>query len=203
MLDPQDLPGRYGRVIHALDHILQAIGGEAVVAGGWAVWRHGYLGRVTQDVDIVVAAENLDELLRVAAVHGFEVPARRRGLWPKLHHKETGVDVDILPENAVPGTASQPAPTTIPHPAVGGPSRASHLHPSAGLGRTQAGRRPAPRRQRRGRTRAGQSRPRRRHPRAPRHRASPVRRAIRLSCRPCTRSDRAVMPAGRLPGPPL
>ena len=67
MLDPQDLPGRYGRVVHALDHILRAIGGEAVVAGGWAVWRHGYLGRVTQDVDIVVAAENLDELLRVAA----------------------------------------------------------------------------------------------------------------------------------------
>ncbi|MGI6416564.1 MAG: hypothetical protein ACOX1P_12910 [Thermoguttaceae bacterium] len=123
MLDPQDLPGRYGRVIRALDHILQAIGGEAVVAGGWAVWRHGYLGRVTQDVDIVVAAENLDELMRVAAVHGFEVPARRRGLWPKLHHKETGVDVDILPENAIPGTASQPAPTAIPHPARLGAQR--------------------------------------------------------------------------------
>lgn len=116
MLTPQDLPGRYGRVIHALDHILQAIGGQAVVAGGWAVWRHGYLGRVTQDVDIVVAAESVDEFMRVAAAYGFEVAETPRGVWPKLRHKETGVDVDILPENAVPGTASHPAPTRIPHP---------------------------------------------------------------------------------------
>ena len=31
-------------------------------------------------------------------------------------HKESGVSVDILPEGATPGTPSNPAPTTIPHP---------------------------------------------------------------------------------------
>jgi hypothetical protein len=116
MFDPQDLPGRYGRVIHALDHLLEATGCEAVVAGNWAVWRHGYLGRVTQDVDIVVPAARIEELLRVAAVSGFEVIPISAGLWPKLHHKESGVNVDILPEGATPGTLSNKAPTTIPHP---------------------------------------------------------------------------------------
>jgi len=116
MLEPQDLPGRYGRVIRALDHLLHTIGSEAVVAGGWAVWRHGYLGRVTQNVDIVVPADAVDELLRAAAVSGFEVFPLRGGRWPKLRHKESDVDVRILPEGATPGTASKPAPTTIPHP---------------------------------------------------------------------------------------
>jgi len=117
MLEPQELPGRYGRVIRALDRLLGAIRGEAVVAGGWAVWRHGYLGRVTQDVDIVVPAGIVEELLRVAAVSGFEVLPTRAGAWPKLRHEESDVNVDLLPEGATPGTPSQPAPTTIPHPA--------------------------------------------------------------------------------------
>jgi len=116
MLEPQDLPGRYGRVIRALDHLLDTIRSPAVVAGGWAVWRHGYLGRVTQDVDIVVPADAVDELLRAAAVSGFEVFPARGGRWPKLRHKESDVNVDLLPEGATPGTASKPAPTTIPHP---------------------------------------------------------------------------------------
>ncbi len=33
-------------------------------------------------------------------------------------HKDTEVTVDILPEGARPGTASNPAPTTIPHPSL-------------------------------------------------------------------------------------
>jgi hypothetical protein len=126
------VPGRYGHAIHALDHLLQAIGCEAVVAGGWAVWRHGYLGRVTQDVDIVVPAGQIDELLRAAAVSGFEVLPAHEVTWPKLRHKNshqnsplplgegpgvrTEVIVNILPEGATPGSPSKPAPTTIPHP---------------------------------------------------------------------------------------
>ena len=33
-------------------------------------------------------------------------------------HRETRIKVDILPEGARPGTASNPAPTTLPHPSV-------------------------------------------------------------------------------------
>ncbi len=56
MFEPQDLPGRYGRVIRDLDQLLKTIGCISVLGGGWAVWRHGFLGRVTQNVDILLPA---------------------------------------------------------------------------------------------------------------------------------------------------
>jgi hypothetical protein len=123
MLEPQDLPGRYGRVVHALDQVLQACDCEAVVGGGWAVWRHGYVGRVTQDIDIALPGDKLDDFLKTAAVSGFEVLATPAGRWPKLQHKDTGIDVDILPEAGRPGVASRPAPTTIAHPREMGAAR--------------------------------------------------------------------------------
>src|SRR5438045_6862786 len=86
MFEPQDLPGRYGRVIRAVDHLLRAVGCEAVLGGGWALWRHGFHGRVTQDVDIVLAADRIDEFLRAAAVAGFDVLPQSPGRWPKLMH---------------------------------------------------------------------------------------------------------------------
>jgi hypothetical protein len=121
MVEPQDLPGRFGRVIKSLDHVLASMGGQSVLAGGWAVWRHGYHGRMTQDVDIALAADQVDEFLRVATVSGFDVLPVEPGRWPKLMHRETGIKVDILPEGQRPGTLTKPAPTTIPHPsALGG-----------------------------------------------------------------------------------
>jgi hypothetical protein len=148
MLEPQDLPGRYGRVIKAVDHLLQAVGCQAVLCGGWAVWRHGYLGRVTQDVDIVLAAGQIDDFLRAASVSGFDVLPQPAGRWPKLIHKETGVKVDILPEGERPGTPTKPAPTTLPHPsalgAAGSMLRYIHLRAlielklAAGRGRDES-----------------------------------------------------------------
>jgi hypothetical protein len=123
MLEPQDLPGRYGRVVRAIDMILAACDCEAVVAGGWAVWRHGYIGRVTQDVDIALPKDRVDDFLQAAAVSGFNIVAQEAGHWPKLRHRDTGIDVDVLPEGGRPGTASRPAPTTIPHPAAMGAVR--------------------------------------------------------------------------------
>lgn len=117
MLTPQDLPGRYGRVVRAIDHVLEAMSCEAVVGGGWAVWRHGYINRVTQDVDIVLPADRIDEFLRVASVSGFEVLPQTPDRWPKVRHKETDVRVDILPEGERPGIPPDFAPSTIPAPA--------------------------------------------------------------------------------------
>jgi hypothetical protein len=125
MLDPQDLPGRYGRVVQAIDRLLEIMVCESVVGGGWAVWYHGFLGRITQDVDIVLPADRIEEFLQVAAVSGFEVLPRVEGRWPKVRHKETDVKVDILPEGGRPGTNARPAPTTIPHPALLGAKGAS------------------------------------------------------------------------------
>jgi len=127
MLEPQDLPGRYGRVVRAVDHLLQIMACESVLAGGWAVWHHGYLGRITQDIDIVLPAERIEEFIQAAAVSGFNVLPRQPGRWPKVRHKETDVKVDILPEGARPGTVSKPAPTTIPHPSQLG-AQGGRLH---------------------------------------------------------------------------
>lgn len=118
MFEPEDLPGRYGRVVRAVNHLLAAVDAEAVLGGGWAVWRHGFLGRVTQDVDIVLAADRVEEFLRVAGVSGFDVLPQQPGRWPKLMHKETQIEVDILPEGQRPGTASKPAPTVLPAPSA-------------------------------------------------------------------------------------
>jgi hypothetical protein len=124
MFEPQDLPGRYGRVVHAVDHLLQALDCAAVLGGGWAVWRHGFFGRMTQDIDIVLPADRIEEFMRAAALSGFEVLPQPEGRWPKVRHKDTGVKVDILPEGGRPGTPGKLAPTVIPHPfalgAVGG-----------------------------------------------------------------------------------
>lgn len=116
MLEPQDLPGRYGRVVKAIDRVLMACQCEAVVGGGWAVWRHGYLGRVTQDIDIVLPQDRIDDFLQTAAVSGFEILNQPTGHWPKLTHVDTKIDVDILPEGGRPGTPAKLAPTTIPAP---------------------------------------------------------------------------------------
>ena len=123
MLEPQDLPGRYGRVVRALDQVLQACGCEAVVGGGWAVWRHGYIGRVTQDIDIALPLDRIEDFLKAASLNGFDVLSQPEGRWPKLCHRETSIDVDVLPEGGRPGTAQHPAPTTIPHPKLMGAVR--------------------------------------------------------------------------------
>ena len=120
MFEPQDLPGRYGRVIAAIDRVLKATNCPALLAGGWAVWRHGYLGRVTQDVDIVLPADRIDEFLQVAGVSGFESLPVAAGRWPKLEHKATGIRVDILPEGGRPGSSTARGATTIRSPGAMG-----------------------------------------------------------------------------------
>jgi hypothetical protein len=113
---PRDLPGRYGRVIRDLERLLDATESMAVVAGGWAVWRHGFAGRVTEDVDVVVPYDRLRALQSAATLCGFIYLVPPEGRWPKLHHRETHIEVDFLPETQFPGTPARPAPIPIGHP---------------------------------------------------------------------------------------
>ena len=113
---PENLPGRYGRVIVDLKRLLLTTDALSVVAGGWAVWHHGYAGRITEDVDIVVAKSAIKDLERAAAVCGFDFLTPPEGRWPKLQHRETEIDVDLLPEGGIPGTPSNRAPVAIRGP---------------------------------------------------------------------------------------
>jgi len=113
---PRDLPGRYGKTIKDLERLLLAADALSVVAGGWAVWRHGYAGRVTEDVDIVVAKKDIDRLQELASSFGFDFFVPPPGRWPKMSHRTTGIDVDLLPEHGIPGIPSRPAPVAIGNP---------------------------------------------------------------------------------------
>ena len=113
---PRDLPGRYGRAVQDLERLTTAAEALSVVAGGWAVWHHGFAGRVTEDVDIVVAQSKLDRLQQLAGLFGFEYFMPPQGRWPKLRHRATQIDVGILPEFGIPGTPNRPAPVAIRSP---------------------------------------------------------------------------------------
>ena len=114
--EPRDLPGRYGRVVRDLERLLAATDTLSVVAGGWAVWRHGFAGRVTEDVDIVVPLDRLRVLQSAAPLCGFNYLPPPEGRWPKLQHRETNIEVDFLPEDRLPGTPARPALVPIGHP---------------------------------------------------------------------------------------
>ena len=126
MSQPSALPGRFGRVVRDLERLLRATAVRAVVAGGWSVWHHGYVGRVTEDVDIVIPQCSEVDLLSNAMLFGFELVPVNPGSWPKLEHPslehpslehtETGIRVDLMPEGRYPGIPSRLAPIPIGHP---------------------------------------------------------------------------------------
>ena len=147
MLDPQDLPGRYRRlVVKAVDHLLQALDCPSVLGGGWAVWRHGYVGRVTQDLDIVLPAGRIDEFLRAASEAGFGVLSVQPGRWPRILHPDTGMwRWTSCRRGGRPGPGwREPAPTTIPHPSRDGRGGGIDItiHEFAIADRAETGRRP-------------------------------------------------------------
>ena len=81
----------------------------AYVSGLGAIY-HGY-ERNTKDIDVVVARENLDVLVRVAPTYGIKVIWRDPHGWHKLEYR--GVKIDVVPEGEMPRPG---APTTIPGP---------------------------------------------------------------------------------------
>ncbi len=45
----------------------------------------------------MIAAVSQEVVLRVAPRFGFDVLPVREGMWPKLTHRETAIDVDFMP----------------------------------------------------------------------------------------------------------
>ena len=116
MSQPSDLPGRFGRTVRDIERLLRAIEVPAAVAGGWSVWHHSYVGRVTEDVHIVIPQCSEADLLTNAPLFGFDLVPVNPGSWPKLEHRETGIRIDLMPEGRYPGIPSRLAPVPIGHP---------------------------------------------------------------------------------------
>jgi hypothetical protein len=103
--------GPHGRVLRDAEHVLKAIKAKAAIVGGLAVIHHGY-ARYTRDVEIVLPAAAVAEFLRIAPGRGFRVGRKDKYGWHKLVHKETGMDLHLVPEGK-PGKAARSA---IPGP---------------------------------------------------------------------------------------
>jgi len=96
----------------------------------------------------VLPADRIEEFLRVASVSGFRVIAAEQGRWPKTIHSGMDTKVDILPEGERPGSKTNPAPTSIPHPSTMGADESTlkyielpaliELKIAAGRGRDEA-----------------------------------------------------------------
>jgi hypothetical protein len=104
--------GPHRRVLSGVEHILDALHASGAIVGGLAVVHHGYL-RYTRDVNIVLAADVVNEFLRLAPLQGFRVVRRDRYGWHRLVHKETGMELHLVPQGAKPRRG---AVTRIPGP---------------------------------------------------------------------------------------
>lgn len=80
------------------------------IVGGLAAIRYGYPA-ATQDIDIAVARDQLDTLVKRAPSYGFKVAWMAESGWHTLTHGD--VEIYVVPEG---GKARTSAPTTIPSP---------------------------------------------------------------------------------------
>lgn len=107
---PGKADSEYDRALAVLNTLSRKEGIPLAIVGGMAAIKYGY-ERNTKGIDVVVAKQHLDAIVRVAPRHGIKVIWHDPDGWHKLSYG--GVDIDIVPEGARP---RKDAPTTIPGP---------------------------------------------------------------------------------------
>lgn len=100
----------FDSALNVLANLSRKEGIAIAIVGGMAAIKYGY-HRYTKDIDVVVAHQHLDTLLRVAPKYGIKVVWHDPHGWHKLSFE--GVRIEVVPEGA---RASKDAPTTIPGP---------------------------------------------------------------------------------------
>jgi hypothetical protein len=103
---------RFTRALADLQRLSQGEGIPLAIVGGLGAIHHGYPA-VTQDIDIGVARDQLEALVRVAPKYDFKVTWQAKSGWHTLTHGD--VEINIVPEG---GKARNNSPTTIPGPAT-------------------------------------------------------------------------------------
>ncbi|MGB7156964.1 MAG: nucleotidyltransferase family protein [Tepidisphaeraceae bacterium] len=81
------------------------------VVGGMAMFAHGFR-RFTEDVDLLVTRESMDEILEKLEGLGYVKPA---GTSSKLRDTQTGVKIEFLITGGFPGDG-KPKPVSFPDP---------------------------------------------------------------------------------------
>jgi hypothetical protein len=101
---------RFTRALSDLQTLAETEGMPIAIVGGLGAIRYGVLVS-TQDIDVAVARENLETLLRAAPLYGFKVAWEAESGWHTLTHGD--VEINVVPEG---GKARNTAPTAIPGP---------------------------------------------------------------------------------------
>lgn len=99
---------RFTRALADLQRLSQGEGVPIAIVGGLAAIRYGYPA-ATQDINIAIARDQLETLVRVAPKNGFKVAWEAESGWHTLTHGD--VEINVVPEG---GIARNTAPTTIP-----------------------------------------------------------------------------------------
>jgi hypothetical protein len=107
---PGEENSEFDRTLDVLKTLSRKEGIPIAIVGGIGAIHHGY-ERLTDDLDLVVARQHLDPLIRVAPKYGIKVIWQDPHGWHKLQFE--GVRIEIVPEGAKP---NKDAPTTIPGP---------------------------------------------------------------------------------------
>ena len=123
---------RFTRVLADLRRLSQEGGIPLAIVGGLAAIHYGYLAG-TQDIDIGVARNQLEALMRAAPQYGFKVVWEAKAVRHTLTHGD--MEINIVPEG---GKTRDNSPTTIPGPVKLGVSTGARLCESPRMDRTQA-----------------------------------------------------------------
>jgi hypothetical protein len=101
------------RTMRAIARRLDELGVPYAVVGGMAMFAHGYR-RFTEDVDILVTAEGLEEIHRQLEGRGYLPPFAGS---KQLRDTDTGVRIEFLVSGCYPGDG-RPKPVAFPDPAA-------------------------------------------------------------------------------------
>lgn len=102
---------RFSQALEDLQRLALAEEIPIAIVGGLAAIRYGYPA-ATQDIDIVVARDQLALLIQTGPKFGFKVAWQSDSGWHTITHGD--VEINIVPQG---GKARDSSPTTIPGPA--------------------------------------------------------------------------------------
>lgn len=130
---PGERNSEFDRVLDVLKDLARKEGIPIAIIGGLAAIKHGYR-RLTNAVDMVIARQHLDTIVRVAPRYGLKIIWHDPHGWHKFQYED--VRIEVVPEG---GKPRKDAPTTIPSPQQLGVSEGSDYASLEGWTETKLG----------------------------------------------------------------